>query len=432
MQSGTAASYGIGYGLDGFVLPDNPLVQFRLQMQQFVLFALQHLAYRYAGPAGYYVGDVFSVHFLFNHGLVTLHFVQFLLRFFNLLVQRLQFAVTDFGHPAIVAFPFCFVGLELQVLYFHLILLDFVDKGLFTLPFRLVRVFLLFQLGKFFADLFQFGLVVFALDGFTFNLQLLYLTRNLVQLFRYGIDLHTQLGGGFVHQVDSLVRQETVGDVTVAQLYGGDDGIVLNPYVVMVLITFLQTTQNGDGAQCIRFVHHDNLEAALQRFVLFEILLIFIEGSGPDAPQFTACQGGFQDVGGIHGTFALAGTHQGVDFINEEDNVSFRLLHFVDNGLQTFFKFAFVLGASHQCTHIQGVDLFVLQVLGDVSTQDTVGKSLYDSCFTGTRFTDKNRVVLGTPTQNLQDTPYLFVTADDGIQFAAAGCFVQIDGILFQ
>lgn len=59
--------------------------------------------------------------------------------------------------------------------------------------------------------------------------------------------------------------------------------------------------------------------------------------------------------------------------------------------------------------------MFVLQVLGDVSTQDTVGKSLYDSCFTGTRFTDKNRVVLGTPTQNLQDTPYLFVTADDGI-----------------
>ena len=34
--------------------------------------------------------------------------------------------------------------------------------------------------------------------------------------------------------------------------------------------------------------------------------------------------------------------------------------------------------------------------------------------------------------RNLQDTPYLFVTADDGIQFAAAGCFVQIDGILFQ
>ena len=121
-----------------------------------------------------------------------------------------------------------------------------------------------------------------------------------------------------------------------------------------------------------------------------------------------------------------------MDFINEEDDVSFGLLNFVDNGLQTFFKFAFVLGAGHQCTHIQGVDLFVLQVLGDVSTQDTVGKSLYDGRFTGTRFTDKNRVVLGTPTQNLQDTPYLFVTADDGIQFAAAGCFVQIDGILFQ
>ncbi len=401
-------------------------------MQQFLLFTLQHLAYRYAGPAGYYVGDVFSIHFLFNHGLVALHFVQFLLCFLNLPVQRLQFAVTDFGHPAIVAFPFCLVGLELQVLYFHLILLDFVDKSLFTLPFRLVRIFLLLQLGKFFADLFQLGLVVFALDGFAFNLQLLYLTRDFVQFFRNGIDLHTQLGSGFVHQVDSLVRQETVGDVTVAQLYGGDDGIVFDADVVMVLITFLQTSQNGNGAQRVRLVHHDNLEAAFQRFVLLEILLIFIKGSGPDASQFTACQGGFQDVGSIHGAFALTCTHQGMDFINEEDNLSFGLLYFVDDGFQAFFKFAFVLGAGYQCTHIQGVDLFVLQVLGDVSTQDTVGKSLYDGRFTGTRFTDKNRVVLGTPAQNLQDTPYLFVTTDDGVQFAAAGCFVQIDGILFQ
>ena len=39
---------------------------------------------------------------------------------------------------------------------------------------------------------------------------------------------------------------------------------------------------------------------------------------------------------------------------------------------------------------------------GDVSTQDTVGKSLYDGRFTGTRFTDKNRVVLGTPPSSIR------------------------------
>ena len=84
-----------------------------------------------------------------------------------------------------------------------------------------------------------------------------------------------------------------------------------------------------------------------------------------------------------------------MDFINEEDDVSFRLLNFVDNGLQTFFKFAFVFGMPATSAPIsRGVDLFVLQVLG-TSPRKIRWASPHDGRFTGTRFTDKNRVVLG-------------------------------------
>ena len=145
-------------------------------MQQLILFALQHLAYRYACPAGNYIGNIFGIDFFFNHSLVTLHFVQLLLRFFNFLVQGLQFAITYFGNLSVITFTFCFVGFKLQVLYLYLVLLNLVDQRFFALPLCFIGFFLFFQFCKFFTDLFQFGPVVFTFNGFAFNLQLLDLT----------------------------------------------------------------------------------------------------------------------------------------------------------------------------------------------------------------------------------------------------------------
>ena len=84
----------------------------------------------------------------------------------------MQFAVTYFGNLSVIAFTFRLVGLKLQVLYFDLVLLNLVDQRLFALPLRLVRLFLLFQFGKFLTDLLEFGLVVFTFNGFPLNLQL--------------------------------------------------------------------------------------------------------------------------------------------------------------------------------------------------------------------------------------------------------------------
>jgi len=332
LQPGTATADSVGNGFDGFILTDDTLVEFFFQMEEFFLFALQHLADRYSRPARYNVGYVFGIYLFLNHGLIALHGMQFLLGLFYFLVQCLKLAVTDFGYFAVIALAFSFFGFEFQVFDFDLVLLNLVYQRLFALPFGFVRAFLFFEFGQFLTDLFQFGFVVLALDGFALDFQLLYFTRNFVQLFRYGVYFHTQFGCCFIHQVDGLIGQETVGNVSVTQLDCGNDGIVFDTYVVMVFVTFFQSTQNRDGAQRIRFVDHNSLESTFQRLVLLEIFLIFVEGCSTDASQFATSQCRLQYVGSIHSPFAFASTYQCVDFVDEKDDVTFRLFHFVDNG----------------------------------------------------------------------------------------------------
>ena len=328
-------------------------MQLIFQVKQLLSFALQHLAYRYARPAGNYIGDVFSRYLFLNQGTVTLLLLQVFLDRLDFILQCLKLSVADFSHPSVITFTLCLVGFELQLFDFLLVLLNLVHQFFLTLPFSLVRSLLFLQFCNLLVQLSQFSLVLFTLDSLTFNFDLLQPTFDFIQFFWKRITLHTQFGSRFIHQVDGLIRQETVGNVTVAQFHCRDDGFVFDTHLMVVLVTLLQSTQDGDRAGRIRFVYHNCLETTFQCLILFEILLVFIEGSGTDAPQFTTGQGRFQNVGGIHGTFPFSGTHQRVDFIDKEDDVSVGLRHFVDNRFQTFLKFTFVFGTCNQRTHIQ-------------------------------------------------------------------------------
>ena len=157
---------------------------------------------------------------------------------------------------------------------------------------------------------------------------------------------------------------------------------------MVVLISFLQSPQDGNGAERVRLVDHDRLETAFQCLVLFKVLLVFVQRGGTDASQLAPCQGRLQDVGGIHGTLAFSRAHQRVDFVDEEDDAPFTFRHFVDDGFQTFLEFPFVFGTGNQRTHVEGVELFVFQVFRYVAPQDTMGQSFHDGRLARTRFAD--------------------------------------------
>ena len=201
---------------------------------------------------------------------------------------------------------------------------------------------------------------------------------------------------------------------------------------MVVFVALLQASQDRDGREFVWLIDHHRLESALQGLILFEVFLILIQGGGTDGTQFTTGQGWLQDIGGIHRTLTTTGTYQRVDLIDEEDDAAFCLRHLVDDALQTFLEFTFVFRTSHQRTHVEGVELLVLQVLGYISPYDTTCQTFHDGGLTRTGFADQDRVVLRTTREDLQQTADLIVTSDHRIEFALTRQIDQVLGVLLQ
>ena len=70
-QTRAGAPDGIRDGMDGFILADDALVQALFHVQQFIGFALHHLAERDAGPLVHHLGNIIHIH----------HLVQVVFRF---------------------------------------------------------------------------------------------------------------------------------------------------------------------------------------------------------------------------------------------------------------------------------------------------------------------------------------------------------------
>ena len=111
-----------------------------------------------------------------------------------------------------------------------------------------LRGLFLLEFGYFPVEELYLLLVILSLDGFAFDLKLLDPARDLVQLLRQRIHFHTQTSRSLIHQVDGLVGQEPLRNVAVRQLHGRDDGIILDPHFVVILVFLLQTPEDGDGA----------------------------------------------------------------------------------------------------------------------------------------------------------------------------------------
>ena len=133
-----------------------------------------------------------------------------------------------------------------QLLYVDLVLLYPVDLRLLGLPFCLERLLRVAQVGDVLVELFELILIALALDGLTLDFELLDLARRIVESLRHGVHLEAELGGRLIDEVDGLVGEETVGDVAHRQLHGGDDRLVLDAHLVVVLIALLEAAEYGD------------------------------------------------------------------------------------------------------------------------------------------------------------------------------------------
>ncbi len=273
-----------------------------------------------------------------------------------------DFAVLQFGGALEVALAGLLLGLEAEGFEVGFELGDAADGPAFGLPSGAEGLGLFADFGEFFLDDFEAlagGFVLLAFECGLLDFERCGLAFEVVDLGGDGADLVGQGGGGLIDQVDGLVGQETVGDVAVGEGGGGDDGGVLDAYLVVRLVALAQAAQDVDGVFDVGLANVDDLEAALERGVLLDVLAVFVERGCADATQTSASEGGLEHVAGVHGAFGRARSDQGVQLVDEEDDLAVGVFDLLEESFEAVFKFAAILGPGDHAGEVEGDDALV-------------------------------------------------------------------------
>ena len=333
-------------------------MQLALHDEQLVALALHQLGHRDAGGASHYFGDFFSTDLRAQEARRIRCALLFfgVLRFLELLFKDRQLAILqlgDFVEVALAGEVLDLVAQPLDLFHDHCRTLSL---GLFGLPDFVVVVDLFLQCEYLFLDQAQTlsgGLVLLALDGLALDLQLDQPSVELVHDLRLGVHLDLDLGGGLIDQVDSLVGQETVGDVAVRKLGRSHDSRVGDLYAMVHFVLLLQASQDGNRCLHRRLAHEDFLEASLKRSVFLDVFAVFVQRRCAHAMQLSACERRLEHIACVHRAFGLAGTDHGVQFVDEHDGLALVLGQLTEHSLQALFEFAAKLRACEQRGHVQ-------------------------------------------------------------------------------
>ena len=113
--------------------------------------------------------------------------------------------------------------------------------------------------------------------------------------------------------------------------------------------------------------------------------------------QLPSGQHGLEHISGIQRAVRLACAHNGMQLVYEKNDLAVAALHILQHRLQPLLELAPVLCPGHQCPHVQGENLLVLQPLGHVPSDDTLGQALHYCSLAHAGLADQHRVVLGLP-----------------------------------
>ena len=166
---------------------------------------------------------------------------------------------------------------------------------------------------------------------------------------------------GRIEHADRFVGQLPVGQVAVRELHRRGQPLVEDAHVVVLFEHGTTPRSISSHLASVGLLHLHHLEAARQRRVLLEVLLVFGPRGGRDGAQFAARQRRLQQVGGVVLPGLAAGADHGVRFVDEQDDRRGRGLHFVDQPLQPVLEFALDARAGLQQRQVERADGDVAQ-----------------------------------------------------------------------
>ena len=197
-------------------------------------------------------------------------------------------------------------------------------------------------------------------------------------------------------------------------------------------IALLEAAQDGDRVDHGRLIDQDFLEAPLKSCVLLDIFTIFIERRCADAMQLTAGKRRFEHIAGIHGALCLSGADHRVQLIDEKNDLAFLLGEITQYTLEALLEFSAEFSAGDQRAHIERENTLVLQALGHLAVDDALRQAFHDGGLAHARFTNEDRIVLGSTLEHLNRPANFVITTDHRIQLSAAGTLREVNGVLLQ
>ena len=353
----------------------------------------------------------------------------------NLLLQTRDHGIAQLGRTTQITVARRTLLLALGLVKLALKLLHVVDGVLLVEPAGLLHVELFLDLGNLLAQDLQTllgGVIGLLHERLLLDLQLGELTRGGVDLDRHAVELHAQAACGLIDQVDGLVGQEAVGNVAIGEVGGRHERAIGDMHAVEDLVLLLEATQDRDGILDGRLADHHGLETTGERRILLDVLAVFVERGRADRMQVATGERRLEDVTGVHGALSGTRAHDGVELIDEQDDLALGLLYLLEHGLQAVLELAAVLGTGDQRAHVKLDEVAVTQGARNVAGHDTLGDTLDDGRLADARLADEHGVVLGATGQDLDGTTDLVGTADDRVELAGTGKVADIAAVLLQ
>ena len=231
--------------------------------------------------------------------------------------------------------------------------------------------------------------------------------------------LDTNTRSRLIDQINRLIRQLPISNVSIRQRSRRLQRLVSNLKTVVLLVHTLHTTENLHSRNSIRGINNHRLEPTLQSRVTFNIFAVIILRSRTDNLQLTPSQTRFQNVRSINRTLSSTSTNHRVHLINEQHAVP-STLKLGDNLLKALLKLTTVLSTRNKRTHIQSHYPLTNKRVRHIALNNHVRKLLNNRRLTNTRLTNKNRVVLRPAAKNLNHTLNLGITTHNRIEIAIA------------
>ncbi len=201
----------------------------------------------------------------------------------------------------------------------------------------------------------------------------------------------------------------------------------------MGLVLLLDAAQDLDRVLDRGLTDEDLLEPPLEGGVLLDPLAVLVERGRADHVELAAREHRLEHVAGVHrGVAAGARADDGVELVDERDDLPAGVLDLLEHGLEPLLELAAVLRAGHHGGQVEAEDAATLEGVGDVAGDDPLRESFDDGGLAHTGLADQHRVVLGPTRQHLHHATNFGVPADHRVEPAVTRGVGQVDAVLLQ